>query len=128
MDRAGRLRALAIAFLASVAWTIVSPTTAPADVAFQQGPDFYLFGSNPIVASLNRDADPDLVEPVIGHECADACGFVATYLGGAGATFRSGPFYDFGEVDWNPGPTAVGDFDGNGKQDLAVGFAPNRTR
>jgi VCBS repeat-containing protein len=67
------------------------------------------------VADFNRDGDPDLAatNPMLDTSK------VEVLLGDAGGSFSTDPDYNF-TAGSNPGAVAVGDFNGDGKPDLAV--------
>jgi VCBS repeat-containing protein len=71
--------------------------------------------SSVAVGDFNRDGDPDLAatNPTIDTPK------VEVLVGGDGGTFITDPDYNF-TAGSNPGAVAVGDFNGDGKPDLAV--------
>jgi VCBS repeat-containing protein len=68
------------------------------------------------VGDFNRDGDPDLAAT---NPTLDTPPKVEVLLGGDGGTFITDPDYNF-TAGSNPAAVAVGDFDGDGKPDLAV--------
>ena len=81
--------------------------------------------SDVAIADLNRDGKPDIVAVV-----ADGTGATtfAVLLGNGNGTFRS-PIVSGGKVPLAgnanfANSVAIGDFDGNGQLDAAVGFSP----
>ena len=84
-------------------------------------------GANPssiAVGDFNHDGKADLVVAVLGQRPAGGNGALCVLLGNGDGTFRAPMILKAGE---NPFVLAVGDFDGDGHEDIAVSDVGNVT-
>jgi len=98
---------------------VLSAAAGSASVSFRT-PVNYNVGSNPTVVAtgdFNGDGKPDLAIVNAGDPNANDPGGISILLGNGDGTFQSAINFDAGN---NPGSVAIGDFDGDGKDDLAV--------
>src|SRR5262249_47349883 len=109
-------RFLAAALL--VIFELIGPTnTAALDFSVTTN---YPVGSNPVsiaVEDFNHDGRPDLVVANAGNQTAGDNGSITILLGNGNGTFQPAANFDGGKNPWS---IAVGDFNHDSNQDLAV--------
>src|SRR5437773_2035154 len=111
---------------ATVFFSPAFPNPAPAQtVSFLTRVD-YAAGTNPAsvaVGDFNRDGLPDLAVADYNADTLPGGDTVSVLLGNGGGTFQ--PARTFATAGSNPVTVAVGDFNGDGRPDLAVTNSAN---
>lgn len=99
--------------------TVMSAAAGSASVAFRP-PSSYRAGTNPIAVAagdFNADGTPDLAVVNAGDPHVNDPGGISVFLGKGDGTFGSAMNFNTGN---NPGSCVTGDFNGDGKDDIAV--------